>query len=59
MIVGDSPVDVLAGRAARARTVAATYGYGDSRALQDASPDATIDRFSDLPRILLALESDA
>lgn len=55
-VVGDAPVDILAGRAAGMRTVAATYGYGDPRELRDARPHATIARFADLPRVLEALE---
>ena len=56
VVVGDSPVDVLAGRAAGMRTVAATYGYGELAALRDAGPDAEITRFAALPRALAALE---
>jgi len=56
VVVGDSPVDVQAGRAAGMRTVAATYGYGDLAALRDAGPHAEIASFSELPRVLAALE---
>jgi len=56
VVVGDSPVDVQAGRAAGMRTVAATYGYGDLAALRDARPHAEIASFSELPRVLAALE---
>jgi len=58
-VVGDSPVDILAGRAAGARTIAATYGYGEVRALRAANPDAEIARFADLPAVLAALEAGA
>ena len=37
--VGDAPVDVLAGRAAGARTAAATWGVEDDRALRETGPD--------------------
>lgn len=50
--VGDSPVDILAGRAAGMRTVAASYGYGDPGALRGAGPDASMERFAELPAIL-------
>ena len=56
-VVGDSPVDVQAGRAAGTWTIAATYGYGDLRELQEAKPHAEIARFSDLPAVLGALEA--
>jgi 2-phosphoglycolate phosphatase len=57
VVVGDSPVDILAGRAARMWTVAATYGYGDRRALRDAKPHAEIATFADLPDVLDDLEA--
>jgi len=37
--VGDAPVDVLAGRAAGARTAAAVWGVEDDRALRETTPD--------------------
>ncbi len=52
VVVGDSPVDTLAGRAAGMHTVAATYGYGDLDAIRNAKPEATIGSFSELPRVL-------
>ncbi len=57
VVVGDNPVDILAGRAARTRTVAVTYGYGDPDALRGARPDAEISQFSDLPRMLKDLDA--
>jgi HAD superfamily hydrolase (TIGR01509 family) len=57
VIVGDSPVDVLAGRAARMWTVAATYGYGSLSALLEAKPHARIARFVELPGVLQELDS--
>jgi len=56
-VVGDSPVDIEAGRGAGTRTIAATYGYGEVRALRAANPDAEIARFADLPAVLAALEA--
>jgi pyrophosphatase PpaX len=58
-VVGDSPVDLQAGRAAGTRTIAATYGYGGLAALREAKPDAEIARFPDLPAVLAALEAGA
>ncbi len=57
VIVGDAPVDILAGRAARMWTIAVTYGYGSPRALQEAKPHATIHRFAELPEVIVDLES--
>jgi pyrophosphatase PpaX len=56
VVVGDSPVDMLAGKAAGMRTIAATYGYGTLDALRAAHPDAEIARFDRLPRALETLE---
>ncbi len=58
VVVGDSPVDVRAGRAAGMKTVAVTYGYGDRLALRDSAPDAMIEVFDHLPRVLEDLESE-
>lgn len=57
VVVGDAPVDILAGRAAGMLTVAATYGYGDRLALLEAKPSAGIARFADLPKILENLDA--
>lgn len=59
VVVGDAPVDILAGRAARMWTIAATYGYGQAAALREAKPHAEIARFPDLPHVLEDLESRA
>lgn len=56
VVVGDSPVDILAGRAARMWTVAATYGYGSASAIGKAKPHAQLERFADLPAVLADLE---
>jgi beta-phosphoglucomutase-like phosphatase (HAD superfamily) len=58
-VVGDAPVDILAGRSARMWTVAASYGYGSAVALREAKPHATIERFPDLPAALADLEARA
>ncbi|MDX1534099.1 MAG: HAD family hydrolase [Thermoplasmata archaeon] len=54
--VGDAPVDLRAGRAAGARTVAALYGYGGVEALREVEPDGEIPTFSDLPATLEELD---
>ncbi len=59
VVVGDAPVDVLAGRSARMWTVAAAYGYGSAVALREAKPHATIQRFPELPAAIADLESRA
>lgn len=56
IVVGDAPVDIRAGRAARMRTVAATYGYGDPVELRAANPTAEIGRFPGLPEVVRQLE---
>ena len=58
VVVGDSLVDIEAGRAAGTWTVAATYGYGALATLREARPNAEIARFSDLPRALADLEGE-
>lgn len=42
LLVGDVPVDILAGRAAGVRTCAALYGYGDPKELLALQPDFVI-----------------
>ncbi len=59
VVVGDAPVDILAGRAARMWTVAATYGYGNLSAIRGAKPHAEIRTFSELPAALAEIESRA
>jgi len=56
IVVGDSPVDIQAGRSAGMKTVAVLYGYGDPAAVTEARPDAMIRRFSELPSVLRTLE---
>jgi phosphoglycolate phosphatase len=54
VIVGDSPIDVTAGRAAGIWTVAVTYGYGKSGFERDAH--FVIDRIGDLAALLKSVE---
>jgi phosphoglycolate phosphatase len=48
LMVGDTPGDVLAGKAAGTRTCAVTYGFGTREALLQCAPDHVIDSFGDL-----------
>lgn len=48
LIVGDTPADILAGKAAKTRTCAVTYGFGTRAALSQCGPDCMIDSFSEL-----------
>lgn len=50
VMIGDSAIDIAAGREAGVITVAVTYGYRESETLSEA--DARIDRFNELPGIL-------
>jgi phosphoglycolate phosphatase len=55
IIVGDTPADILAGKAAGITTCAVTYGFGTRDALLRCSPDHVIDTFGDL--MMLVRES--
>jgi HAD superfamily hydrolase (TIGR01549 family) len=48
LIVGDTPADILAGKAAGTRTCAVTYGFGTRELLLQCAPDYVIDNFGDL-----------
>ncbi len=52
LVVGDSDTDVVAGKAAGARTCGVTYGIGDLDVLRASAPDCLIDRFADLIRVI-------
>jgi phosphoglycolate phosphatase len=43
LMVGDTPADILAGKAAGTRTCAVTYGFGTREALLPCAPDDVID----------------
>ncbi|MGB9822370.1 HAD-IA family hydrolase [Thermodesulfovibrio sp.] len=53
LIVGDSELDIIAGKQAGVRTVAVTYGYREREILKEA--DFIIDKFSDLLKIVREL----
>jgi HAD superfamily hydrolase (TIGR01509 family) len=48
LMVGDTPADVLAGKAAGTITCAVTYGFGTREALLESTPDYLIDSFGEL-----------
>lgn len=50
LVVGDSNIDIEAGKSAGVKTVAVTYGYRDRELLNSA--DFITDRFSDLINIV-------
>jgi phosphoglycolate phosphatase len=52
MMVGDSPMDVEAGRRAGMRTCAVTYGYRPEEELRAAGPDLVVSRMADLASLL-------
>lgn len=56
LVVGDAPVDILAGRAAGAWTVAATYGYGGVEALREVEPHQEIAAFPELLEVVAGIE---
>ena len=52
VIVGDSAVDIEAGKRAGAATIGVTYGYRDADEILHAAPDLIIDRFDRLLEVL-------
>jgi phosphoglycolate phosphatase len=48
LMVGDTPADILAGKAAGTTTCAVTYGFGRREALLQCAPDYLIDTFGEL-----------
>jgi phosphoglycolate phosphatase len=48
LMVGDTPADILAGKAAGTKTCAVTYGYGTREALLQCAPDHMINDFGQL-----------
>jgi len=55
LMVGDTPADMLAGKAAGARICAVTYGFGTREALLHCDPDLAIDSFGELLMVLREL----
>src|SRR5215470_1887167 len=56
LMVGDTPADILAGKAAGLKTCAVTYGFGTLKDLRHCQPDYVIDTFSDLVSLVKARE---
>jgi phosphoglycolate phosphatase len=52
LVVGDSPIDVKAGKAAGMMTCAVSYGLARREILESEKPDRVIDRFSQLKDII-------
>ncbi len=52
LMVGDSALDIEAGKNANVRTCAVTYGMGDREALRALKPDWTIDDISELKNLV-------
>jgi phosphoglycolate phosphatase len=50
VMVGDSPADIFAGKAAGVFTCGVSYGFRSREELQAAGSDVIIDRFDELPR---------
>lgn len=57
LMVGDTPADVLAGKAAYVKTCAVTYGFGNLEELQECEPDYWIASFHDLVAIVQGKDS--
>jgi HAD superfamily hydrolase (TIGR01509 family) len=55
VFVGDTIMDVLAGRGAGARTVAVANGHGDKEELEASAPDALIASLAELPEAVARL----
>jgi HAD superfamily hydrolase (TIGR01509 family) len=52
LMVGDTPADILAGKAAGTMTCAVTYGFGARDALLECKPDYIIDSFGELVNLM-------
>ncbi len=55
LMVGDTPADILAGKAAGTRTCAVTYGFGTEDELRRCQPDYVIRQFRDLRPLIQPL----
>jgi phosphoglycolate phosphatase len=54
LMVGDTPADILAGKAAGTATCAVTYGFSTRQALLQCAPDYVIDTFGELLTLVRA-----
>jgi HAD superfamily hydrolase (TIGR01549 family) len=57
LVVGDTPADILAGKAAGTTTCAVTYGFGTREALLRCAPDHVIASFGELVDIVRKIGS--
>jgi phosphoglycolate phosphatase len=57
LMVGDTPVDMLAGKAAGVVTCAVTYGFGAREALLQCAPNYVIESFGELLSVVHASEA--
>jgi phosphoglycolate phosphatase-like HAD superfamily hydrolase len=57
VLVGDTPLDVLAAREAGARAVAVATGFADQDALRESEPDALLQDLSDTGAAIRAITS--
>jgi phosphoglycolate phosphatase len=57
VLVGDTPLDVLAAREAGARAVAVATGFADLEALRESEPDALLQDLSDTGAAIRAITS--
>ena len=53
VMVGDSDVDIIAGKRAKTYTIGVTYGFSTKEALERCKPDAIVD---DLMAVLSLIE---
>jgi HAD superfamily hydrolase (TIGR01549 family) len=54
LMVGDTPADILAGKAAGTMTCAVTYGFATREALLQCAPDYLIDAFAEVVPVVWA-----
>jgi phosphoglycolate phosphatase len=52
VMIGDSEIDILAGRNAGTRTCAVTFGYRSVEQLRATEPDVIVDRFEQLREVI-------
>jgi phosphoglycolate phosphatase len=52
VMIGDSEIDVIAGRNGGAQTCAVTFGYRSAEQLRLAEPDVMVDRFEQLQDVI-------
>jgi phosphoglycolate phosphatase len=52
VMIGDSEIDVIAGRNSGAQTCAVTFGYRNAEQLRLTEPDVMIDRFEQLQEVI-------